>query len=88
MQSQTGFSFEGLRHEVDVKSGVALAEKLAFKDKDITLCTKAPEEHQGRKKVFLWFWLKKSFRVFRHFRCLRNTKNICDFREFCETMKN
>ena len=55
MQSQTGFSFEGLRHEVDVKSGVALAEKLAFKDKDITLCTKAPEEHQDRRKGFYGF---------------------------------
>ena len=47
---------------MDVKSGVELVKKLAFKDKDITLYTKDSERVSRPKKGFLWFlFLKKSF---------------------------
>ncbi len=40
---------------MDMKSGVELAKKLAFKDKDITLGTKALARAPRLKKGFLGF---------------------------------
>ena len=46
---------------MDVKSGVELVKKLAFKDNDITLGTKALARAPIPKKGFLGFCKKDSF---------------------------
>ena len=54
---------------MDVKSGVKLAKKLAFKDRDITLGTKALARAPRLKKGYSRFLFQILFRGFRIFRC-------------------
>ena len=52
---EAGFFFRGLETRSGCEKWCGFGVRTVLKDKDITLCTKAPEEHQDRRKGFYGF---------------------------------